>query len=323
MLIQGQQAQVLVVAAQLGIADVLAKGPRHTDELAVVTGTHPRALFRLLRALAGLGMLKIREDDRFALTQLGEALRTNVPGSLRALAQYSAVEAQAWSALLYSVQTGTSGWERAHGIEHYAYFAQNPEANAHFNAVMAGNTARTLPDILAAYDFGGIDMLVDVAGGRGTLLAGILQAYPQLQGVLLDLPHVVAEALPVLEAAGVANRCKIVGGDFLTDLPVGASAYMLKNTVLGMSDAEAAQIFRACHAAMSPRSRLLVIGELMGTGAVTGPAVHSDLRMLVIFGEAGVRTEEELRTLLVNASFRITRIAASGRAGAIVEAQRT
>jgi hypothetical protein len=178
-------------------------------------------------------MLNILEDGRCALTQLGEPLRANVSGSLCALAKYSAVEAQAWSELLCSVRTGASGWERAHRIGHYAYFAQNPEANAHFNAVMAENTARTLPDILAAYDFGGIDTLVDVAGGRGTLLAGILQAHPQLQGILLDLPHVVAEALSILEAAGVADRCKIVGGDFLADLPVEASAYSSRTQCSG------------------------------------------------------------------------------------------
>jgi hypothetical protein len=97
---------------------------------------------------------------------------------------------------------------------------------------------------------------------------------------------------------------------------------MLKNTLLGMSDAEAVQVFQACHAVMGPESRLLVIGELMGTGTAPGPAVHLDMRMLVIFGEAGVRTEEELRTLLANAGLRITRIITTGRAGSIVEAGR-
>jgi hypothetical protein len=240
MLMQWQHSQALIAAAQLGIADLLSEGPRRAEELAGATGMHPRALFRLLRALAGLGVFSILDDGRFALTPLGEPLRSEVPGSLRALAQFFAVEMQAWSALLYSVKTSASGWERELGVEHYAYFAQNPEASAHYNGAMAWGTARALPDILAAYDFGRLDTLVDVAGGRGALLAGILPAYPRLQGILLDRPHVVAEAAPVLQAAGVADRCKIIGGDFLTDLPVGADAYMLKNVVLGMTDAEAA-----------------------------------------------------------------------------------
>jgi hypothetical protein len=202
LLIQGQQAQALIVAAQLGIADQLADEPRRAEELAAAIGAHSPALYRLLRALASLGVFAILDDDRFALTPLAEPLRTGVPGSLRALAQYFAVEAQAWSALLHSVRTGASGWEHALGVGHYAYLARNIEANAHFNAAMAGNTSRALPDILAAYDFGALGVVVDVAGGRGTLLAGILQAYPNLRGVLLDLPHVVAEAPPVLQAAG-------------------------------------------------------------------------------------------------------------------------
>jgi hypothetical protein len=113
-----------------------------------------------------------------------------------------------------------------------------------------------------------------------------------------------------------------VGGDFLTDLPSSADVYMLKNTVLGLGDTEAIQVFRACHAAMAEHSRLLIIGELMGTGAELGRAAHADLRMLVIFGESGVRTEKELETLLVEANLRITRVAAAGLAGTIVEAVR-
>ena len=323
MLSQGQAVHALIVTAQLGLADLLAEGPRRAEELAVATGTHPRALYRLLRALAGLGVLAVQDNGCFALTPLAEPLRSGVPGSLRALAQYLAVEMQAWNALLYSVQTGASGWEQVLGVGHYEYFARHPEANTHFNTVMTASTVRVLPDILAAYDFTGIDTVVDVGGGRGLLLAGILQQYPRMQGVLLDLPHVVAEAPPVLQAAGVADRCRIVGGDFLADLPTDADAYLLKNMVLGMSDAEAVQVFRACHAAVvDGHSRLLIIGEIIGTGATVGPAIQLDLRMLVIFGEARVRTEEELRTLLTDGGFQLTRVVPAGRAGAIVEALR-
>jgi hypothetical protein len=322
LLIQGQQAQALLVAAELGVADQLADGPRPAEELAAAVAAHPSALYRLLRALASYGVLAMLEDGRFALTPLAEPLRTDVPGSLRALAQYFAVEADAWGSLLHSVRTGGSGWEQALGVGHYEYFARNPEASAHFDAAMAGNTSRTLPDILAAYDFGALGVVVDVAGGRGTLLAGILQAYPRLRGVLLDLPHVVAEASPVLEAAGVESRCETVGGGFLTDLPVGADAYLLKNTVIGMSDAEAAQVFHACRAAMGQQSRLLVIEELMGSSGAPGPAAHLDLRMLVIFGEAGLRTQARLRALLAEAGLSVTRIVGAGRAGTIVEAAR-
>jgi hypothetical protein len=320
MIAQCQATHALIVAAQLGLADLLAVGPRSAEELAVATGTHPRALYRLLRALTGLGIFAEQDDGRFVMTPLAEPLRTGVPGSLRATAQYLAVEMPAWNELLYSVQTGASAWERALGSGHYVYFAHHPEANTHFNEAMNAITLRALPDILEAYDFSGIGRLVDLGGGQGLLLAGILQQYPRMQGVLLDLPHVVAEAPPVLQAAGVVDRCRIVGGDLLADLPSDVDAYMLKNIVLGMSDAEAVQVLRACHATMSRHSRLLVIGALLGTGATAGPAAQADLRMLVIFGEAGVRTEEELRALLADSGFQVMRIVPAGRAGAIVEA---
>ena len=322
MLSQGQTVHALIVTAQLGLADLLAEGPRHAEELAVATGTHPRALYRLMRALAGIGVLVEQDNDCFALTPLAEPLRTGVPGSLRARAQYLAVGMQALNGLLYSVQTGESGWEQVFGVGHYEYFARHPETNTHFNAVMTTNTMRALPDILSAYDLTGIDTLVDVGGGRGLLLGGILQQYPRMQGVLLDLPHVVAEAPSVLKEAGVADRCRIVGGDFLTELPPDADAYILKNMLLGMSDAEAAQVFRACHAAMDGNSRLLIVGDIIGSGASVRPAVQKDLSMLVNFGEAGVRTEEELRALLTGCGFQLTRLVLAGRAGAIVEASR-
>ncbi len=180
--------------------------------------------------------------------------------------------------------------------------------------------APALPDILDAYDFSGIDTLVDLGGGRGLLLAGVLQRYPDMHGVLLDLAHVVAEAPTVLEEAGVADRCRIVGGDFLTDLPSGCDAYVLKNVVLGMSDDEAVKVFRACHGAIGGHGRLLVIGGLLGTGPAAAAAAQGDLAMMVIFGEAGVRTEQEIKSLLTNGGFQVTRIVPAGRGGAVVEA---
>jgi hypothetical protein len=322
MLTQHQGVHALIAAAQLGLADLLATGPQRAEELAVATGTHPRALSRL-RALASLGVFAVQDDGRFAMTPLAEPLRAEVPGSLRAMAHYLAIEMPAWGELLHSVRTGASAWERALGVGHYAYLARHPEANTYFNAFMTASTVRALPDILAAYDFAGINTLVDLGGGCGLLLAGILQQYPRMQGVLLDLPHVVAEAVPVLQDAGVADRCRIVGGTYLADMPSNADAYMLKNIVIDMRDPEAVEVFRACHAAMGRPGRLLIIGRLMETGTAIGPAAQSDLHMMLIFGEAGLRTAEELRALLADGGFQVTHMVPAGRAGAIVEASPT
>ena len=182
LLAQHQATHALIVAVQLGLADHLAARPRSAEELAVATGTHPRSLYRLLRALAGLGLLASEADGTFALTPLAEPLRAGVPGSLYSAAQYVAVELLAWNELLFSVRTGASAWEQALGSGHYEYFAHHPKASTHFNAAMTASTVRALPDILEAYDFSGIGTLADLGGGNGLLLAGILQEYAGMQG---------------------------------------------------------------------------------------------------------------------------------------------
>ena len=166
-LAQHQATHALIVAAQLGLADHLAMGPQSAEELAVATGTHPRSLYRLLRALAGLGLLASQADGTFALTPLAEPLRAGVPGSLYSTAQYVAVELIAWNELLFSLRTGASAWERALGSGHYEYFAHHPEASTHFNAAMTASTVRALPDILEAYDFSGSARSLILAAAMG------------------------------------------------------------------------------------------------------------------------------------------------------------
>ncbi|HEX2173793.1 MAG TPA: methyltransferase, partial [Dehalococcoidia bacterium] len=215
--------QAIGVAAELGIADLLSDGPKSSGELAEATGTHPRALYRVLRALASVGIFTEVEPDRFALTPMAEALRADAPASLLNAALFASGDAnwRAWGQLLHSVRTGQTAFEHVHGMDVWEYRARHPEANTVFNAAMTSYSAQVADAIAGAYDFTGLGTLVDVGGGHGLLLATILSANPALRGILFDQPHVVATAAPILERSGMADRCRVVGGDFFDSVPSG------------------------------------------------------------------------------------------------------
>jgi hypothetical protein len=207
-------SKALSVAAELGIADLLRNGPQTSEDLAVACGAHPPALYRLLRALASVGVFTEVEPGRFGRTRLAELLRGDTPGSMRALARMFGSEAyRAWDGLLESIRTGGPAFDRAFGVGYAEYLARNPEAGAIVNEALTGWTTQIADAVVAAYDFIGIDLIVEVGGGHGLLLATVLRAYRAVRGVLFDCPRVVAGARPVLIAAGVADRCETVGGD--------------------------------------------------------------------------------------------------------------
>lgn len=188
--------QCIYVAAKLGIADLLRDGPRSSEELAQVTSTHAPSLYRVLRLLTATGLLTEREAHSFELTQLGTYLQTGVPGSMRntVLCYSQKPFWHVWGTLLHSVETGKSSFKHVIGDKGWDYFARHPEEGALFNNMMTEWTASVAPTVAAHYDFSSIQMLVDVGGGHGQMLAFILQAHPTLHGVLLDLPHMVEGA---------------------------------------------------------------------------------------------------------------------------------
>ena len=309
-------SQALFVAAKLGIADLLADGPRGSDELARATGTHADALHRVLRFLAGVGLFREVAPGRFALTALGAGLRADVPGSVRPIALWLSSEAtwQSWGQLLHSVRTGQTAFAHVHGMELFDYLAAHPDAAAVFNAAMTGNTAQSGTAITAAYDFSGIRRLVDVGGGHGLQLATVLRAYPALRGVLFDRPEVVAGAAAVLEEAGVADRCEIVGGDFFAAVPPGGDAYLLRHIIHDWDDARAAAILANCRRALEGPGRLLVVEPRIAPDHREAlPVLHLDLQMLVNTG-GRERTDEEYRALFAAAGFRLTAVVPLGDA---------
>jgi hypothetical protein len=313
-------AKALNVAAELGVADLLRDGPRTVDELAAGCAAHPPTLYRVLRALASVGVFTEAEGRNFALTPLADLLRSDFPGSMRALARmYGSEQYRAWGDLLDSVRTGEPAFERAFGTSYFEYLAHSPQAGAVFNEAMTGYTTRVADAVVAAYDFAGIDTVVDVGGGHGLLLATILRAHQTVRGVLLDLPHVVSGAQPLLESAGVADRCETVGQDFFSSVSEGADLYMLAQILHDWDDERCRVILGNCRRVMKAEGKLVVVEQVLGPPNEASFGKWLDLHMLVLLS-GHERTEEEYRALLGAAGFEIARVIATSSGASIVEA---
>ena len=314
-------SHIVYVAAKLSLADLLANGPKGADELAEETGTHARSLYRLMRTLASLGILTEDASSRFALTPVGEALKTDVSGSMRAtiLTLASDMWVRGVGQLLYSVQTGKSGFEKMLGMPIFDWLAQHPEEASMFSETMIGIHGGEPPAIAAAYDFSGLTTIVDVGGATGNLLTTILVHYPDARGILYDLPHVVRDAPALIKARGLADRVTIESGSFFQKVPSGADAYLLSHIIHDWTEEQCLTIFGHCRRAMNSASRLLIIEMVLPQGDVPHPGKILDMMMLV--GPGGQeRTEEEYKALLGKAGLRLTRVVPTESPVSIVEA---
>jgi hypothetical protein len=314
--------QLVYVVVKLGVPELLREGPRPTAALAAATGAEPGTLYRLLRALASLGILVEDEQRRFALAPAGELLRDGVPGSLRGSALFYG-EPWCWQAfggLLESVHSGTTPFVHVHGAGFFDYLARHADAAEAFHEHMLALTGQDAAAITAAYHFGGLGRIVDVGGGHGALLAAILRAHPGAQGVLFDRPSVVEGAREFLGAEGLADRCDLVGGSFFDDVPAGGDAYLLKDVLHDWEDEPAVAILRACRSAAGPAARLLVVERLIPPGAAPAPGKLTDVIMLVLTG-GRERTEAEYRALLEAGGFALTRVVSTGSPMSILEAR--
>jgi hypothetical protein len=314
-------SRAVASAAGLGIADLLREGPKSSGELAAATGTHAPSLYRLLRALASVGVFAEEGDGRFALTPLGATLQSGVPGSLRTFAMLQQDEEHlcAWGDLSYSLRTGAIAFDHCFGLDLWRYRARHPEGSGFFDQAMAEFTGVVDAGILAAYDFTPLRTVVDVGGGNGALLVSLLLAHPQMRGVLFDQSHVAAAARRRFEAAGLSGRCEVVAGDFFTSLPEGGDAYLLKWIIHDWDDQRAVAILGNCRRALVGSSRLLLIEAVIPPG--NAPAFHKfmDLNMMVMTG-GRERTAAEYRTLLETAGFRLARIVPTATEMNVIEA---
>lgn len=325
-----QAAQVVYVAAKLDLADLLKDGPRATADLATATDADAAALRRLLRSLVSLGICTESTSDRFALTAMGEYLRSDRPDSVQPRAILNTELLQPlWGELLHTVRTGETGADRVLGMPLWEYLGAHPEIGALFDRTMASYARHRVGPAVAAYDFGRFDTIVDVGGGNGALLIEILRTYSRPTGIVFDLPAVAERAEQHIAEANLADRCVAVGGSALETVPGGGDAYILCNFLINMVDEEAAEILRHCRAVMVAGGRVLLVEPVMPAGGEPSDPYKSwdtttiDLTMLSVNGAGGwrVRTAEEFRTLLESSGLTLTAIIPTSSSVSLIEAQ--
>jgi hypothetical protein len=305
--------------ARLGIPDLVEHGPKSAEELAAQVGADPRALYRLMRATACVGVLSEGPDGKFSETPLSAVLRSNANPSLRGFAAMHSREwhGLGWSQLDYCVRTGKQALDKVYGMPIFQYFEQHPEEAQIFNQAMSDLSAIDGPAVADAYSFGEIRSIVDVGGGHGFLLATILARNPHLKGTLYDTPHVVAGAkdgpLKLL-----TERCTLTSGDMFTSVPARADAYIMKHIIHDWPDELCIKILRACRNGVNSGGKLLVMDNVIQPGNDFAPGKFLDIQMLIFPGGCE-RTEKQFRDLFAAAGWQLSRIIPTGVPVSIVE----
>ena len=314
-------SRIVFVAAQLGLADHLSGGPKSAEEVAKVTGSHPRSLHRLMRTLASFGILTEQQEGLFALTVLGEALKTGAPGSARSsiLSMSGQWQFRAWEDFPTSIETGNTAMEKAFGLPLFDYLAQHSQEATYFSEAMVGIHGQEPPTVAAAYDFSAFQTIVDVGGATGNMLAHILTRHPQPRGVLFDRPNVIGDAPALLKSRGIADRVTIQSGSFFDSVPPGGDAYILSHIIHDWSEAQCLTILGNCRQAMKPGSKLLIVEFVLPPGDTPHFGKLADMVMLAIPG-GEERTEQEYAALLAKAGFQLDRVVPTESPVSVVEA---
>ena len=319
-----QASQAISVAAQLNLADLLKDQTRTDLELAEATGTNPAALYRLLRVLANVEVLAEVTPHHFALTQIGQLLQKGVPGSVYTASLFFSSPRiwQVWQDILYSVQTGENATQHVFGVPTWEYYAQHPEEAPIFYNFMTESSNQLAPLVAANYKFEGMQVVADIGGAQGNMLAAILRANSHLKGVLFDLPQVTQGATHFLEGVGVAERCEIVAGDMFSPWPFKADLYLISRVIHDWADEQVIAILRNCREAMEPTSKLVVVERILPEDKEAALLfLLSDLHMLVGVG-GQERSLEEYQKLFQAAGLTYTRHIALNPSFCLIEAVR-
>lgn len=304
-------SQMIHVAAKLKLADLLSQGPKTIAQLAQETETHRQSLYRLLRALASVGVFEETQQGTFRLTPIATTLRSDIPMSMRGFAQMMPEDYnwKAWGELLYSVKTGKQSFQHVHKMEAFDYLMSHPEHAKVFGESMTSLSTAENPAIISSFDFSRFKKIVDIGGGHGSLLAGILKANPKLSGVLYDLKDVVerAEQDTFLAAPEIAPRCQILSGSFFESVPQGADAYIMKYILHDWDDERAVKILTHCRHSMAPDATVLVVDCVIPQGNNPSWGKLLDITMMTLTGGCE-RTEEQFKALFHEAGLTLTRI---------------
>lgn len=313
--------KVVHAFAELGLADQLKDGPGSAEELAGAVGASADSLYRLLRSATGFGLVAEDSARRFALTPLGEALRSDSPAHARSMVRLlcGPLGWQVLGEFLHSVKTGEPAADRALGKPIFEFMATAPQEATWFNEMMIAFHGAEPPAVAAAYDFSAFETLVDVGGGTGNLLTTILAANPELRGILHDLPHVAAQARARIAERGLADRCAVSEGSFFDTAPAGGDAYMLSHIIHDWDEASCLRILETCRRGMKPTSRLLVVEMVIPPGNDFHPGKLTDMVMLSFTPGGRERTAEEYGQLFAKASFKVTRVVPTASPVSIVE----
>ncbi|HEU4769194.1 MAG TPA: methyltransferase [Pyrinomonadaceae bacterium] len=314
-------AQTLYVVAKLGIADLLESGPKSVDDLAATTNTHAPSLYRVMRAVASLGVFTEQENRTFALNPTAQPLLSNAPNSVRDMAIFMGEDWHwnVWGHTLYSVQTGKSAWSQAHGDDVFEYFKTKPDEFAIFNRAMTSLTALSTKAVIEGYDFAGVNKLVDIAGGHGRLLTEIVEANPTMQGVLFDMPQVIEGARQNVGKSSAADRVELVAGDFFASVPAGGDVYIMKHIIHDWDDERSVAILKNIKQAMNPGGRVLLVEFVVSEGNTQDFSKLMDIEMLVSPG-GKERTAAEYKELFEQAGLRLTRVLPTKSAYSVIEA---
>ena len=320
-IVQGYWAsRAVYAAAKLGIPDLLKDGPKTCEDLARTTSTHAQSLYRVLRALDSIGVVREDREQSFALTPLGATLQTDAPGSLRffAIEELGENHYPAWEKILHSVKSGATAFDHVYGASKWEYMMERPEEAGIFNAAMGSFSSVVAAAILEAYDFSASQTIVDIGGGDGSLLAAVLKANGSARGVLADLPHVAEKATLRFENEGLAGRCQVVPTDFFEQVPAG-DTYLLKWIIHDWDNDRSSAILRNCRRALAPNGKVLLIEAVLEPGHATAFSKFMDLNMLVMTG-GRERTAPEYRALLQSAGLTLTRVVPTHTVMSIIEA---
>jgi ubiquinone/menaquinone biosynthesis C-methylase UbiE len=314
-------AQAIYVAAKLGISDLLAEGPKTVEELASTTNVDASSLYRVLRALASFGVYFEEENKTFKLTPLADLLRSDSRNSLRDMAVFMGEDWHwnVWAKTLYSVQTGKPAWPEVHGQDPFPYLEANPDKARIFDKAMTSLSHLAIKAVVDTYDFSGVETLIDIAGGQGRLLSGVLEANPSMRGVLFDLPYVLSGARELVSNSKAADRVEFVSGDFFESVPSGGDAYILKHIIHDWDDERALLILKNIKQAMNSGARVLLVEAVIAPANQPDFGKLMDIEMLVAPG-GKERTEEEYKELFAKAGLRLTRIVKTESPYSVIEA---